>query len=172
MNTALILKAEEWRFALSQADGPRVNPAAAEAFVAAGWMPKVAGSAESPDAARLMDSPGSAELPGSPETAGSPEATELPGSLEPPEAEFAAESLIEKGLARREGGALRLDPVLRLVARAACSATEARTPFPGALALKCPEMYLLIAPYPFIPDALKIAPFQNEDALENAVREG
>jgi hypothetical protein len=82
-----------------------------------------------------------------------------------------AVSLMDKGLARISGGALTLDPLLRFLARSALSAERVWEPFHGAVAIKCPKLYLLITPYERNPNMIKIAPFQGADELNAALAE-
>jgi hypothetical protein len=103
--------------------------------------------------------------------AGAPLAETMLARFRTENAESAAVSLAEKGLARHGVSVQALDPLLRFVARSALSAETIREPCEGAVALQCPKLHLLITVYGKIPNTWKIAPFQSAAALENAIAE-
>jgi hypothetical protein len=75
------------------------------------------------------------------------------------------DALAKKGLLSRLGDTWLIDPVLRLLAEEALSA-ELIDECNGAAALSGRRFCLLIEPYPFQRDTLKITPLKNLDDLK------
>ena len=74
-------------------------------------------------------------------------------------------TLREKRLARVDGQAMTLEPLLKLIVAEACEAISFYEPEQGVYALECPNMHLLFTRYEWIKSMWRITPYKDKKSL-------